>query len=237
MNINVVKLSASGNDLSWFVTCVSVPLVTGCLSANQGFFASSFLFQHFLGTHQHGTGYLLVLGSWRIQGTYQSMHSLDASREVWTCRSTWPSQYFLFLLKIDKISRGNTLSALGSQRILEKLDSIMCCQRFSVKQSRVHFRISDKSALQRWSSFAYFEHCKIQPIINLLLVLEPRSETLTSGGIFVVILVAAAHWSDDSARYAPTTDSAFSLEFSAERNGKSSRSSLILLNFERYSSQ
>ena len=48
-------------------------------------------------------------------------------------------------------------------------------KRISVKESLLHFRISDKSVFQCWSTFAYFKHCKIQPLINLRLILEPRS--------------------------------------------------------------
>ena len=48
-------------------------------------------------------------------------------------------------------------------------------KRISVKESLAHFRISDKSVFQWSSTFACFKHCKIQPIINLLLILEPRS--------------------------------------------------------------
>ena len=50
-------------------------------------------------------------------------------------------------------------------------------KRISVKESLVHFRISDKSVLQCWSTFAYFKNCKIQPIINLL-ILELRSSPI-----------------------------------------------------------
>ena len=51
--------------------------------------------------------------------------------------------------------------------------------RISVKESLLHFRISDKSVFQCWSTFGYFKHCKIQPIVNLLLILEPRSWPIT----------------------------------------------------------
>ena len=40
-----------------------------------------------------------------------------------------------------------SLCEVVSQRILEILDSIGCSQRFSVKQSFVHFCVSDKSIL------------------------------------------------------------------------------------------
>ena len=55
--------------------------------------------------------------------------------------------------------------------------------------------------------------------------LNPEVYPLKSGGIFVVIPHAAVHWSGDSERYAPTKESAFSLVFSVERVGRSSRSS------------
>ena len=64
---------------------------------------------------------------------------------------------------------------MGSQRIPEILNSIFCSQRLSVEESLVHFCISDKSVLQCWSSFSCLKHCKIQSIINKLLMLEPRS--------------------------------------------------------------
>ena len=97
--------------------------------------------------------------------------------------------------------------------------------RISVKESLVHFRISDKSVFECWSRFAYFKNCKIQPIINLLLILEPRSSPITVCGIFVVIPIAAVHRSVDSARCVPNKDSAFPLVFSVKRIRKSSRSS------------
>ena len=83
--------------------------------------------------------------------------------------------------------------------------------------------------LQYWSSFSCSKHCKIQPIINHLLILEPRSWPSKSGAILAVIPLAATHWSVDSARYAPTTDSAFVLVFSVENVGKSSTFSSLSL--------
>ena len=63
---------------------------------------------------------------------------------------------------------------MGSHSIPETLDSIFCSQRFSFEKSFVHSCISDKSVLQCWSSFSCFKHCKIQPVINQLLILELR---------------------------------------------------------------
>ena len=71
----------------------------------------------------------------------------------------------------------HTLSSFDEvvcQRVLEILYSVGGFQRFSVKKSLVHyFCISDKSVLQCWSSFFCFKHCKIQPVVDQLLILEP----------------------------------------------------------------
>ena len=78
--------------------------------------------------------------------------------------------------ELIKPSEEHTLSSfdeVGSQRVPEILDSIGCSQRFSVKKSFVHFCISDNSVLQCWTSFFCFKHCKIQPVIDQLLILKP----------------------------------------------------------------
>ena len=77
---------------------------------------------------------------------------------------------------------------------------------------------------------------------------------LNSGGIFVVISLAAVHWSVDSARYAPTKDStgivfrrfgsqcdlphhSLLKELRSHQDLPHNHSSLVLLNFEQHSSQ
>ena len=39
----------------------------------------------------------------------------------------------------------------------------------------MYFCISDKSVLQCWSSFFCCKHCKVQPVADQLLVVEPGS--------------------------------------------------------------
>ena len=109
----------------------------------------------------------------------------------------------------DKYRFPETLqkSFLASQPVAI-CDSIFCSERFSVKKSFVHCCISDTRVLQCRPSFSSFKLCKFQPVIDQLLILEPRSCPITKCGIYTVIPKEAVHWSVDSARYAPTNDSA-----------------------------
>ena len=114
---------------------------------------------------------------------------------------------------------------MGSPRILEILDCIFCSQSFSIEESLVHDRLSNKSVLQSWSSFSCFKHCKIQPIIDQLLILELRSwpttewwnfrsdSTCSCSLIFWFCAICTHHRFD------------VLLTFSAGNIGKSSRSS------------
>ena len=55
---------------------------------------------------------------------------------------------------------------VGSRSIPEVLDSVGSSQRFAVKESLVHFYISDKSVLQRKSSFFCFKNSKVQSVVD-----------------------------------------------------------------------
>ena len=86
-----------------------------------------------------------------------------------------PSSCSIELIESPEEHTLSSFAEVGSQRVLEILDSIGSSQRFSIEKSFVRYCISDQSVLQYWSSFSWFQHCKIQPIINQLLILEPGS--------------------------------------------------------------
>ena len=128
----------------------------------------------------------------------------------------------------------SSLYEVESQRIPEILDTIGCSQRLSVEKSFVHFCVSDKSILQCWSSFCFFEHCEVQPVFNQLLVSKPGCWPSKSGGIVVVTSLPAVYCNIESARYAPTNDSFdsyFVSGWDCHQNLPRNHSSLGLLKF------
>ena len=114
---------------------------------------------------------MLFVGSMSFQESFKRLKSNEIV-------SIHPHVCSLCRNKLQKSPEENTersFDKVVSQSFLEILDSILRFQRFTVKKSFVLCCISDKSVLQCWSSFSGFKLCKIQPVIDELLILEPRS--------------------------------------------------------------
>ena len=163
--MNIVKQSENGNDLSWLITCVLCHW--SLVSWSQKPRASSpLLCLSIFSRDMADTGYMSIQAFF---GRFRSSVNLPIYLTI--------SVFHLLDRENRQHLQSKTLWApcTKSQRILKILDSIGCCQRFTGKTSLVHFRISDTSVLQCWCTFPHFKHCKIQPIINLLFILEQRS--------------------------------------------------------------
>ena len=168
------------------------------------------LFLHFLGPRRQDTDFVFVLQSVRTSASCPSKRLLSASKTVKTCRSTWPFLNFLFLFDwTERISRG-THSELPlikwNLNVFLKYLTPSVALRDSRSSSPLYISASPTSRLfSAGPTFCFFEHCKVQPVFDQLLVFKPGCWPIKriSVGNFVVIPLPAVSCNVASAWYAP----------------------------------
>ena len=94
--------------------------------------------------------------------------------------SVFPLLAQIIKVKYPEENTASSCDKMESQRIPKISESIIYSQQFSIEKFFVHFCISNKPNLQCQSSFTRFKHCKIEPILNELLVLPSGSCTIMS---------------------------------------------------------
>ena len=170
----------NGKSCSWMLTCVTFHL--SLVSDVRGSRISAVLLCLSSFSWFTSTRYWLCLwssliadsGNMSIQASLKRFKSSEKLGDPLGHLDT-SSSCSIIMIKYPEEQTLSAFDEVGSQRILEILESIFCTQRFSIGKSFVHFCISDKCILQCWPSFFFFKHCKVQPIVNQILILEPWS--------------------------------------------------------------